>query len=184
MKIKIINRYRREEINWWIFWKIHITLNYLLAVHRCDHACFLPKWETIYLQRRIEVVKMAIQIYRGGERESENVREATCLCCNKKCTNSIYREGGTKTFMGCVIEFGQDKRCSETQVSLYLFTCFRNMYTKNVCLNRSLLSLEMGFCFCHRSMGMFVHIYIYLCKIGGGIGQRIPWERILSRVFM
>jgi hypothetical protein len=132
-------------------------------MHRCDHACFLPKWETIYLQRRIElVVKMAIQIYRGGERESENVREATCLCCNQKCTNSIYREGGTKTFMGCVIEFGQDKRCSETQVSLYLFTCFRNMYTKNVCLNRSLLSLEMGFCFCHRSMGMFVHIYIYI----------------------
>jgi hypothetical protein len=125
-----------------------------------------------------------LQRGRERERESENVREATCLCCNKKCTNSIYREGGTKTFMGCVIEFGQDKRCSETQVSLYLFTCFRNMYTKNVCLNRSLLSLEMGFCFCHRSMGMFVHIYIYLCKIGGGIGQRIPWERILSRVFM
>ncbi|KAJ7007818.1 hypothetical protein NC653_006756 [Populus alba x Populus x berolinensis] len=74
----------------------------------------------------------------------------------------IYREGGTKTFMACVIEFGQDKRCPETQASLYLFTSFRNICTKNVCLNPSLLSLEMGFCFCYRSMGMFVHIYIYI----------------------
>jgi hypothetical protein len=91
------------------------------------------------------------------------VREATCLCCNKKGTNPIYREGGTKTFMGCVIEFGQDKRCSETQLSLYLFTCFRNMYTKNVCLNRSLLSLEMGFCFCHRRWECScIYIFIYV----------------------
>ncbi|KAJ6955520.1 hypothetical protein NC652_006822 [Populus alba x Populus x berolinensis] len=100
-------------------------------------ACMVPTkmGDAIYLERRIEVVKMAIQ---------------------------IYREGGTKTFMACVIEFGQDKRCPETQASLYLFTSFRNICTKNVCLNPSLLSLEMGFCFCYRSMGMFVHIYIYI----------------------